>query len=375
MTGLQSLSALLPKIQSSLESAQGSIPTAESALPPANGISLLDVKAELFLAYLQNLVFFILVKLRNHNNHDASSVVDGDHSSNHDLADEAVKKLVELRVYLERGVRPLEGRLKYQIDKAIRAADTVPQKQAANGAIKGTKAKNGRKKPASRASASNSGSDYDEKRASSAASSNSDAEDSSDVSIDELAYRPNPAAFIRPQQAQKSRTKDETSDDIYRPPRVMPTAMPTTDANHRDSIRRAKPLRSEAVDEYISHELSNAPAAEPSVGSTIVAGGRRNKSAKERQVEEERRAYEESNFVRLPKESKKERAKKRTRQNDGGFGGEELRGLGEGAERITKATAKRSRLGGGGRLTEDGPRGDGFAVGTSLGKKRRKLGR
>ena len=38
------------------------------------------------------------------------------------LGAEAVKKLAELRVWLEKGVRPCETRLKYQIEKVLRAA-------------------------------------------------------------------------------------------------------------------------------------------------------------------------------------------------------------------------------------------------------------
>ncbi len=118
------------------------------------------------------------------------------------------------------------------------------------------------------------------------------------------------------------------------------------------------------MDEFISAELSSAPLAEPSIGSTIISGGRRNKSEKEKKDEQERREYEERNYVRLPKESKKERAKKGGRR-DAGYGGEEWRGLGEGIDRIERLT---TRKGGEGRSvleksrkrpTEDGPRGSG----------------
>ena len=374
MSSPVSLLGLLHTMQSSLDSAATSLPAPDTTLPPANGISLLDIKNEVFLSYLQNLAYLFLVKLRNCGGCTSQQSPGGDGSTKRDFGDEAVKKLAELRVYLERGVRPLEGRLKYQTDKVLRAADTASRSHSANGASKQSTREKRNVRSASKDGASVSASDLDAENHTGSASSDSDG---SVASIDELSYRPNPAAFARPPQSQKAASeniKEPTNNGVYRPPRITPTALPTTDSDRRDSSKRSKPLRSEAVDDYIANELSNNPTAEPSIGSTIVAGGRRNKSAKERQIEEERTAYEESNLTRLPREGKKERRKKGVRDTHGGFGGEELRGLGEGAERITKATAKRGRSGGGGRVTEDGPRGDGFAAGTSL-RKRRNLGR
>src|SRR4051794_38662999 len=107
----KSTSVLLSTLTDAVASATTAFPADEQALlPPVNGISLLDVKNDLLLSYLQHLVFLILLRLRNsyvQNNEDKS------------LGDEAIKKLIELRVYLERGARPLEGRLKYQIDKVL----------------------------------------------------------------------------------------------------------------------------------------------------------------------------------------------------------------------------------------------------------------
>lgn len=110
--------------------------------------------------------------------------------------------------------------------------------------------------------------------------------------------------------------------------------------------------------------------AEPSIGTTIVSGGRGTKTARDRAQEAERTNYEESNFVRLPALSKKEMAKQRGRR-DGQYGGEEMRDLGAGLDRIERMTGKRK----GGRLEnggKDGPRGDGFSG--SMPAKRRKVG-
>lgn len=365
-----STQALLGKLATSLESAITALPTAAAIVPPADGISLLDVKSELLLSYLQNLVFLILVKIRN-TREPAIANVAGETEDEESVADDIVKKLVELRVYLEKGVRPLESKLKYQVDKVLRAADTSDRVAITKPSIN----KNSKKAALLKAAVSGDVSDLE---------ADEDAEDDSEdgsSEIDELSYRPNPAAFARPGAAASatSRTttkaKPTSSDGIYRPPRITPTSLPTSSFgqfNDRNTSKRAaKPQRSSAVDEYINNELSTAPIAEPSIGTTIVSGGRRVKSAAERTREAERQTYEESNFVRLPKESKKIEAQRRAKDRNT-FGGEEMRGLGEGLDRIERLTGKRKGGAGGGRDTLDGPRGEGFA---GRGGKRRKVGK
>jgi U3 small nucleolar ribonucleoprotein protein LCP5 len=190
--------------------------------------------------------------------------------------------------------------------------------------------------------------------------------------IDDLRYRPNPSSLTRPSFGAAEPENKRLEDGVYRPPRIQATAMPTTD--RRDKEMR-KPNKSATLDEFISTEFSSAPLAEPSIGSGIVEGGRRSKSEKERQEEKERREYEERNYVRLPKLSKKERAKKGGRK-DAGYGGEEWRGLGEGIDRIERLTKRKvgevrsvlekSRK----RSTEDGPRGRGESeVGQEFNKR------
>lgn len=362
-----SIQSLLNKLTTSLESVTSALPDSNSVLPPQDGISLLDVKTELLLAYLQNLVFLILVKIRNTsqgaNGANRIGDVDGDDQESDmdekdvNIMDEVVGRLVELRVYLEKGVKPLEGKLKYQIDKVLRAADTASRDAAqkpANGLGKITKV--------SRVVADGS----DESDVS------GDDSDASSAEIDELSYRPNPAAFARPAAAAavNSRSASKTGANeagVYRPPRITPTALPITTQSDKRAATR-KPQRSSTIDDYIATELSTAPVAEPSIGSTIISGGRRTKSAKDREVEDERRDYEESNFVRLAPESKKDRLKR----GGGGrqqniYGGEEMAGLGAGLDRISRLTSTKRK----GRMTEDGPRGDGFDSGAG---KRRKVG-
>lgn len=340
-----SLELLLSTLTSSIQSAIEALP-ADGPLPPKDGISLFDVKNELLLSYLQNLVFLIILKLRARKEDQTIGP-----------QDEVVQKLVELRVYIEKGVRPLENRLKYQIDRIIRAADDAGRKITHNAKI--TKSKH-----ANVGSASNSDA--------------SDAESGGSTSEDEKTEiaGPRPGRFARDKTSAASKAA-ASKDGIYRPPRIAPVSMPTTEGREERQARR--PGKSATLDEFVATELSAAPIAQPSIGSTIVEGGRRTKSDRERREEVEKREYEESNYVRLPEKTKKELAKQRSNRG-GGFGGEEWRGLGAGLERIERLTQKK-----GGRSStleksrkrpiEDGPRGSGSAIGDAFEKRRKVVAR
>lgn len=348
MAGATSLSVLLDSLTQSLSStfeATAKIPGIEA---PNDGISLLDVKNELLLSYLQNLVFLILVKLRKEKKDDSENEDEDEDSSLDDLV---VKKLVELRLYLEKGVRPLEDKLRYQIEKVLRAADDSERNELATKAAS-TGLNDG--------SGSDSGFESDQ---------GDEAQDDSGVSVRQ--YRANLGTVMRPAAAATSNSKPgKDSDGIYRPPRVAPTSMPTTERREK---RERGPIKSAVMDEFVADELSTAPIAQPSIGTTIAQFGRRTKTASERKDEDERRDYEERNFIRLPKESKKDKAKKaqatgRSTRMD--YGGEEWRDLGMGVDRINRVTQKKEGSGTKALLeksrkrgpeTVDGPRGSGGA--------------
>lgn len=368
--GYQNMSTLLETITACLSSTEPSLPKAAaedpsevSIEPPQDGISLLDTKSDLLLSYIHNLVFLILFQLRKLSS-DSESGGGDDSGTQEDI----VKKLVELRVYMERGVRPLEGRLKYQVDKVVKAAEDAERTERSANTAKNTL------KPDASASENESDSDNE-------ASGSDDSEDSEDdgEDIDEMAYRPNVSAFskgVQRQEKPEKTAKNASSDGIYRPPKIMPTALPTTERREREERR---PRKSHVIDEFVNAEMSSAPMAEASIGSTIMRGGRHTKSKKDKEYEAERTGYEETNFMRLPKETKKERTKRQGGKPESTFGGEEWRGLTEGADRIEKLT--RRGKGSGNALeksrkrkpTEDGPRGDGVGVGQVFEKRRKKV--
>ncbi|OOQ87311.1 putative U3 small nucleolar ribonucleoprotein Lcp5 [Penicillium brasilianum] len=370
----QNLSALLESLTSCLISTSSSLPAVEkdastdvSITPPQDGISLLDTKSEILLSYLQNLVFLIIFQLRQTNSKELENSADSA------LRDEAVNKLVELRVFLDRGVRPLEGRLKYQIDKVIKAAEESERTE------RPAKSKKPKKASKTVGSGSEDESEDDDQDSNSEEDSDEEDEEDEEEDMDEMAYRPNVAALakgkVEQKQPQAKATRQEPSDGIYRPPKIMPTALPTTESRER---RDRRPIRSNVIDEFVSAEMSAAPMAEPSIGSTIIAGGRQTKSKKDREHEAERTRYEETNFVRLPKETKKDLAKRGGGRGEATYGGDEWKGLTEGADRIERLT-RRSKNSGSAleksrkRKNEDGQRSDGVAVGDIFDKRRKKI--
>ncbi|KAJ3527372.1 hypothetical protein NM208_g10731 [Fusarium decemcellulare] len=339
------LPALLTSLTQSLSSALEVTPKLAAIEHQKDGISLLDVKNELLLSYLQNLVFLILLKLRN-------SKTDSENQDEDDSGlDESVRsKLVELRLYLERGARPLEEKLRFSIDRFLRTADDAERERKASE----TKSKED----------SGSGSEEEDSE------EESDAEDISHKPGN-LSAAPKFGKLVDDVTARQSR-EDEASG-VYRPPKRDRQVM---DAPQRRDKTDRRGNKSHTMEEFVSTELSAAPLAEPSIGTTIVQGGRKMKTDSERKEEAERREYEEMNFTRLPKESKKDKAQKAKQAGRSGrmqFGGEEWHNLGEGVDRIDRLT-KRKQAGSNVRAlldksrkrgidTTDGPRGSGMGPG------------
>ncbi|KAL8917509.1 MAG: hypothetical protein Q9208_007914 [Pyrenodesmia sp. 3 TL-2023] len=291
----------------SLHSALASVPSSESLTPPSDGLSLLDAKNELLLAYIQDIVILIVFKLRNQP----------------DLSyEEIVKNLVSLRLYFEKGVRPLESRLKYQIDKLLLTASEAPSQPTPGPRTGQSKSK---KPPSSASSDSSSHSENEDEAA--------------EPPISDLSHRPNLSAFTRPHHT-SPKLSSKGGVGIYRPPRITPTVLPTTDRPSKTSARKPK---NAMLDTFIREELSTAPVAEPSIGADNGLRGR------EAQKEKERKDYEELRLVRLPSEGGKKKRSKRDRERMGGGFEDVLGGAGEGlGEAVKGGGGKRRKLAGGG---------------------------
>ncbi|KAK0391409.1 hypothetical protein NLU13_0909 [Sarocladium strictum] len=366
MATLTTLPALLESLTQSLSSAHEMTPKLTNIGPPKDGLSLLDVKNELLLSYLQNLVFLILLKIRNAKkgaDADATGEEDDD-----DLFETVREKLVELRLFLEKGARPLEAKLQYSITQFLKATEHHQQQE---------------KLAASKRKEASDDEDEDD---------DDDDEESEEEGTSRRRGRVTAAPGLKNLQedVKAAREKDSRGADgktgVYQPPKRERKLMDAPNPDERRRDRRGG--KSATMDEYVATELSAAPLAEPSIGTTIVQGGRRMKSASERKDEDERREYEETNFVRLPamsKKEKKQKAKREGRSDKMEFGGEEWRGLGEGVDRIDRLTRRRDGGKGGGVRalldksrkrgpeTTDGPRGSGMEMGERFHKRAKML--
>lgn len=289
---------LLSGLTESLKSALISLPETATIQPPPEGISLLDTKNELLLSYLQNLVFLIILKLRERPSSGTSPETA--------LDDEVVRTLVSLRIYLEKGVRPLESRLKYQLDKLLFAAAEEVPTTAAQALNRSPTSKNHQKNG----------------HTSDTASDAPDTNPPSFSRIPDLAHRPNPSSLLPLRKPSSA----PSASNIYQPPRLNPTAPP-------DSRKPPpKPRKSHLLDSFVLEELTDAPFAEPSIGSGSGLKGR------EREKEEERRGYEEGRLVRLPGE------KRKRRRGGEGFGEDDLVG-GIGGVDFARGDGKRRKGG------------------------------
>ncbi|KAK2599966.1 hypothetical protein QQS21_005268 [Conoideocrella luteorostrata] len=353
MAAPTTLPALLSSLTQSLQLTQEAAPKIASIENPKDGISLLDVKNELLLSYLQNLVFLILLKLRN---------AKSDSTESQELDDSVRTKLVELRLYLEKGARPLEEKLKFSIERFLRAAQ-----DAQRNTEQGLKHKN--KRGSGDDDESDTGSDEEDE-------SESDKETTQQqrppMRRGNMSAAPNFATMVDDETV-KAQSREDGPGGVYRPPRRDRVVMETRRPRERNERRAQKSF---TMEEFVNDELSAAPIAEPSIGTTIVQGGRKMKTVEERKDEAERRDYEETNFIRLPKESKKDRAKKGRATSHSDcmqFGGEEWHNLGEGIDRIDRLTKRKGPAGGSVRAlldksrkrgldTMDGPRGSGHSM-------------
>lgn len=361
------IAGALPSLTESLETAGKSIPPIETIQPPEDGFSLLDAKNEIFLSYLQTLALRNLDLIRDVRHIIANGDTDSS-KPNQALRDELVDNLIRHRVYLEKGVRPLEDRLRYTIDKSLRAATGAERSAVQKPATKDT----GRVMSKSNGSGSASGPNSEDE-SSDDDSSSGEEDKSGAANAGAMSSRISAPAANNFQ----SRTAAQDKSGVYRPPRVTATSMPEN--FDRQSRRKERPDRSRTMDEYVASELADGPMAQPSIGSMIAEGGRRQISTKQREVEQERRDYEETHLMRLPSQGKKEKNKHRGK--DAGFGGEDWRGLGEGLDRIDSLTRgvkrkdkesaldkSRKR-----RATEDGQRQDGTQGGLFDRRKKRMM--
>ncbi|XP_038597131.1 neuroguidin [Tachyglossus aculeatus] len=218
------------------------------ALPTEKGLSFMEVKDQLLLMYLMDLSHLIL-----------------DKASGHSLQSHAaVLRLVEIRTVLEK-MRPLDQKLKYQIDKLVKAAVT--------GSL-------------------------DEN--------------------DPLRFKPHPSNLISKLSSSEGEEEEEEgqakaagkkihkggSFRKYIPPRLVPVQYDETEAEREKKLleRAKKRALSSSVIRELKEQYSDAPEE--------IRDARHPHATRQSQEDQHRNAYEESMMVRLSV-SKRERGRRK----------------------------------------------------------------
>ncbi|KAI9472800.1 Sas10/Utp3/C1D family-domain-containing protein, partial [Coemansia mojavensis] len=220
---------------------------ADGSLNTTSGLSFLEVKHHTMLSYLSNLSFLALLKLH------------GRKLQGHEI----IKSLIEDRTVLEK-MKPLEQRLKYQIDKLLQTAITSEATQEQLGTT-------------------------------------DDPEKAPDALADPSAFKPNPS-----QLAKDIREEDQIAMEsgVYRAPKQTPVHYEDNAVDQREReeqrlMERASRSRlvQDLMAEYDDRPEKSTASGNPSVG---IHDSRMERLATERA------RYEEENFTRLAM-NKKER--------------------------------------------------------------------
>ena len=265
--------------------------------PIPEGVSLLDLKNNAILSYLNNIALIILARVESLKTNNTKEL--------DEQKLKAVKGSITQRVVLERGIKNLEKKLSYQLEKMIRNYNKMEKdssEQAVNKKLQDQENQDNEDE-----------SDNDDE---------DDSEEESD-SEDELNYKPDASALVKSLQKDK-KAKDSSKNgekvEKYKPPKIAATLPPQ---EFKDSVKRTKngSNKMQSMEEYLM-ESGDAPMVENSIGSTILNHGRGGvKTTKDREREAEIQRYEESNFTRLPTSmSKKDKRQKRKQESDTFFG-------------------------------------------------------
>lgn len=273
---------------------------------PTEKVSLLSLKNASGLAYINSLLLILHDKL------DVDCV--------DPTAAKGREKSIENRIVLERGVKPLEKKLQYQLDKLARTY-TRMEKEYIDAE------KRALEKSANNTNDSDSNSDHDD-----------DSDSSSSEEEEEMTFKPNTDSFItreseskikkhrksktvEEEEEEEGKSEDEGSAGVYKPPKINAVLPPTMQRHFEDKFNaknhkdRSAGSRMQAMEEYLK-ESSEQPDWESSIGADIVDHGRggiksRRDTEKDRRVQE----YEESNMTRLSLNgSKKEKKQQKQRQ-------------------------------------------------------------
>ncbi|KAH8403034.1 hypothetical protein KR222_003485, partial [Zaprionus bogoriensis] len=222
------------------------------------GLSFLEVKYHMLLDYLINLTYVVLRKC-------SGETIEGDPS---------IERLIEIRTVLEK-IRPIDHKLRYQIDKLVKTATT--------GVSSSTDPILYKPNPEDMLSAAGAGDDEDDDAE---AGSDSDEDDEDEDEDDEAGA----GAAKKPRKAATA-----GKSGVYVPPRIKPVYY---DGDERDADKEKKALdraKKRAITSSMLQDLKEEYLDAP---TEISSGSRAQQQLSHEQ--KEKQEYEENYLVRLP---------------------------------------------------------------------------
>ncbi|XP_030381129.1 neuroguidin [Scaptodrosophila lebanonensis] len=224
------------------------------------GLSFLEVKYHMLLDYLINLTYVVLRKC-------SGETIEGDPS---------IERLIEIRTVLEK-IRPIDYKLRYQIDKLVKTATT--------GVSSSTDPILYKPNPDEMLSGAATGEDGDELEHSQSDSDEDDDDEEDEDEDDEAA-----GAIKKPK---KAATAGKTG--VYVPPRIKPVFY---DGDEREADKEKKAMErakkraiTSSMLQDLKEEFLDAPAE-------ISSGSRAQQMLSQEQ--KEKQEYEETYLTRLP---------------------------------------------------------------------------
>ncbi|KAH3670864.1 hypothetical protein WICMUC_004778 [Wickerhamomyces mucosus] len=255
------------------------------------GVSLLDLKNNSMLSYINNLILIIFSRIE-------STKVNNDEKIQN-LKNQAVKNSIIQRITLEKGVKTLEKKLNYQLEKMIRNYNKM-DKDSNEDTIN--------KKLESQEDGENNESDEDSEEE------------------DELNYKPDTSSLMKSMKSNSIKSKDQTKSssdskekvEKYKAPKIS-AVLPPSEFKDQNSRKSNKSAKLSSMEEYLQ-ETGDAPLTTSSIGSDILNNGRGGvQTERQKRKEEEIKRFEESNFTRISSTVAKKQDK-RKRNTDAFFG-------------------------------------------------------
>ena len=202
----------------------------EGSLPSSSGLSFLQLKYHLMLGYCSSVVYYLMLKGR------------GGRVEGHPV----IKRMIRFRLMLEK-IRPLENKMKFQIENLLQAQST-----------------------------------------------------------DESGFKPNLDDMVVDSEAEDQEAEDgEESSNVYRAPKLAPVYYPEDDGEaakqKRHDERRQKALSKSRLLAELRGELDDLPEEE------FIDPVRMTSRIATDSKAQEREAYEEENFIRFQVSKKEKR--------------------------------------------------------------------